>query len=101
MIKLSLSMLALSALCLAQIASAATLKNLDPSAYKIVIVEGDARTEHTIESQQEISDLCEISCSLYIGSDPEPYDVAARNKMEIDRGEVYLRAEPESGQQGQ
>ncbi len=98
MMKTSLSMLALASLCFAPLASAATLKNLDTSPHRVVIVEGDARQELTIESQQELSGLCQVSCSLYVGNDPEPYDVAAKDRMEIERGEVFYQAEPEQPQ---
>ena len=84
---------ATATVCMASVAEAATLKNLDKKAHKIVVVEGDARQELMIDSQQELAGLCQSSCSLFVGTDPEPYDVAAKDKMEINNGEVYYQEE--------
>lgn len=79
---------------IAQPTQAATLKNLDKAAHKIVVVEGDSRQEIMIQSLQELDGFCSTSCSLYVGNDPEPYEVAASDKMEINNGEVFYQEVP-------
>ena len=87
-----------AAFWMAPVAHAATSKNLDKTAYKIVLVEGDARQETTIESQQELTGICQGTCRLYIGSDPEPYDIASRDILEIELGGLYHSEDPTKSQ---
>ncbi|MGI9522942.1 MAG: hypothetical protein ACR2PG_14990 [Hyphomicrobiaceae bacterium] len=70
---------------------AATLKNLDNAAHAIEVVEGDASRQLTIDSQQELTEICESSCSLYVGDDPDPYSVVVDDRMEIKNGEIFHR----------
>ncbi len=82
---------AIAAISLKTIAQAATIRNLDPFEYKVVIVEGSARQERTIAGQQEVTGLCQTTCNLYIADDPEAYDITAQDKMEIANGELFYQ----------
>ena len=74
---------------------AATLKNLDAAEHHILIVEGDRRQEHKVSGRQELSGLCETSCSLYLDLDPEPCDLVAADKVQIVKGVMYYVEEPD------
>ncbi len=97
MIKTTLSVLALTVALGMSVAHAATLVNRDPSTHKIVIVEGDARKEMTIESAQDLTDICKSSCAIYVDDDPEPYDLASSDKVEIQDGQLQYQEEPTPG----
>ena len=85
----SLCATACAAVLLRTPAVSATLKNLDKSAHRIVVVEGDLRKEHTIASQQELKGVCVNACSVYVGEDPDPYELAAADKVQIQDGELH------------
>ena len=53
------------------------------------MVEGDQRQEFTVQSAQEIPSFCQASCSVYVGEDPDPYELAAADKVQIQDGELY------------
>ena len=93
MFSTSLCATACIAVLLSTPAFAATLKNLDKSAHRIVVVEGDLRQEHTIASQQELNRICVRACSVYVGDDPDPYELAAADKVQIQDGELYYLEE--------
>ena len=95
MVKAVIGAIAVSAMLGTTASLAATLVNKDKSTYKIVVVEGDARKEFSVVSGQELTGLCSSSCSIYVGSDPEPYDLAAQDKTEIYEGELYRQLPPE------
>ena len=82
-------------------AQAATLINRDTATYKVVVVEGDHRQEFTVRSAQELPSFCQASCSVYVGDDPDPYDVASNDKLEILGGELHYQAEQEPSQNNQ
>ncbi len=75
-------------------ASAATLVNRDTTAHKIVVVEDGARQEIVLEGSQQVSDLCRKTCELYLNSDPEPYELATSDKLEIEEGALYYQEAP-------
>ena len=75
---------------------AATLINRDAATHKIIVVEGDHRQEFIVQSTQEIPSLCQASCSVYVGNDPDPYDVALNDKLEILDGELHYQPEQET-----
>ncbi len=75
----------------------ASIKNLDATEHKVVVVEGQTRQEHMVPGQQELTSVCTRVCSVYVGADPEPYEVRAADKMEIEEGQLfYLEEAPQS-----
>ena len=89
------SLSAAAAILFSAPAHSATIENLDAAAVMVVIVEGDSRFEHLIPAKQEISDVCSSSCSVYVGSDTEPYDLVAADKVEIEKGELFYTEQPQ------
>jgi len=87
----TISVIALSAFCFAYGATAATIKNLDRTAHKVTIVQGDARQEYVLNSQQEVATICVSSCTLYMGDDPDPYDIVGADQLEIEQGQIYYK----------
>ena len=75
-------------------AQAATFVNRDSSAHRLVVVEGDARQELTIESAQELSGICQTTCNIYVGKDPDPYEVVVNDIIEIKAGELHFAGPP-------
>jgi len=78
-------------------AEAATLLNSDATAHTITIVEDESRREFTIDAGQELSGICQSSCSLYMSDDPEPYDIVSTDKLEIQDGQLQYREEEQEG----
>ncbi len=89
----ALAVVTLSAVGLAMPAQSLTLKNLDRSEHKIVVLQGETQQEHTIAGQQELTRLCTGPCSIFIGSDSAGYELAAADKVEIENGELFYQEE--------
>ena len=96
MLKTTLGAVALTIALGLTSAQAATLINRAAAAHRIIVVEGDQRQEFTVQSAQEIPSFCQASCSVYVGEDPDPYDVASNDKLEILGGELHYQVEPEN-----
>jgi hypothetical protein len=58
--------------CAVMPAQSASIKNLDATEHKVVVVEGQTRQEHMVPGQQELTSVCTKVCSVYVGADPEP-----------------------------
>ena len=97
MIKATIGAFAVTAMLAMPSVQAATLMNRDTAAHRIVVVEGDARKEIDVQSAQEVGGLCAVSCSIYIGTDPVPYDLSGQDKVEIQGGELFYKEESEQG----
>lgn len=95
-VTVSVSTLAIS-LLLATAAPAATFKNLDPVDHKITVVDGEQRQEYVLEAKRELTDVCSNVCNIYIGDDPDPYEIGAAESFEIEGGQLYTLEAPETG----
>ncbi len=84
-------------LTLASPAPAATFKNLDAVEHKLTFVEGKERQEYILQGKQELTGVCVKVCNLYIGDDPDAYEITASEKFEIEEGQLYTVESPEVG----
>ena len=82
---------------LAVTANAATIRNNDKSAYQLRIVEQGQEKRIDLQPSLEAVDLCNSKCELYIGEDPDPYDIVAADAFIIEEGLVYDVNEPIPG----
>jgi hypothetical protein len=88
----------LSVVVAADPSQALELTNRDRVAHKLVVVEGQKRQELTIEPEQTLNGLCTADCSLFVGSDPESYELKVDDKLIIENAQVYYTEVP--GQDG-
>ena len=77
---------ALVAVCQTVPAHSTTIRNLDKSEHRIVVVEGESSYEHKIASEKELAGICRSICNIYVGEDPDPYEILAEDKVEIEDG---------------
>jgi hypothetical protein len=71
-------------------ADAATITNRDEQDQKITIVEGDAKSEHTIRPGQVLENICVKGCIVRLSdSDEDEYEVAGEDVVSIEEGYLY------------
>lgn len=88
--KLAIALLIASVLTVFAItANAATIENLDQSEYKLRIVENGQELEVALKPGAEAADLCKKKCELYIGADPDPYELISDDALVIEGGQLY------------
>lgn len=97
MIKSAFGIIVLAIILSASAVQAATLVNRDTASHSIVIVEEDNRKELVVEAGQELTDICQGICNLYIGNDPEPYDIASTDNLEIHDGQLLYQSDTTEG----
>ena len=74
-------------------ANAATIQNKDKSAYQLRIVEAGQEKKVDLQPSLEATDLCKTDCDLYLGDDPDPYQLVAADKFIIHDGQLYTAEE--------
>lgn len=71
--------------------TSARILNLDQRAYKVIIEEGDNTRKFSVAPNQELKNICASKCYLSIDSDPEPYEIAALDRLIIEQGQLFYR----------
>ncbi len=76
---------------------AVTIHNNESSAQVLRIVENGQEQQIQLQPSTSATDLCATKCDLYIGNDPDPYEVSAADSLVIENGELYDAGEPSQG----
>lgn len=76
--------------------TSARILNLDQKAYKITVEEGNAKRELSLGPKQELANICASECLLVIDGDPEPYQIAAYDRIMIEEGQLFYRSEEDA-----
>lgn len=84
----------LAVMLTASAAQAVELKNLDSVPHMLVVVEGQSRQEVTIAPSQTLADLCKADCSIWVGTDPEPYELKVADKLVIENAQIFYADQP-------
>ncbi len=81
-------------------ADAASVINRDQHTYTMRIAEGDQEREITLAPNQQLEDICSSSCTVLLGDDPEPYEIAFADELAIQDGQLSLDENvPENAQE--
>jgi hypothetical protein len=70
-------------------AHAATIQNEDQTEYQLRIVEDGKESQVALLPGASLQDLCKTKCDLYVGNDPDPYDLMAADVIAIKDGAVF------------
>ena len=68
---------------------AATIENLDQTEYQLRIVENGQERQVALQPGTEVAELCKSKCDLYLGTDPDPYDLMSADSLVIEGGTLY------------
>lgn len=91
-------LLATSILSVAAVSThAATIHNNEATAQILRIVENGQEQKLELQPSTSATDLCATKCDLYIGNDPDPYEVSAADSLVIEDGKLYEAGEPSQG----
>lgn len=86
----AITLLAASVLTvLAITAKAATIENLDQTLYQLRIVENGQERQVALLPSTEANELCKSKCELYIGTDPDPYELLSADVLVIEGGQLF------------
>ena len=86
----AIALLAASVLTvLAITAQAATIENLDQTLYQLRIVENGQERLVALLPGTGAAELCKTKCELYIGTDPDPYELVSSDALVIEGGKLY------------
>jgi hypothetical protein len=88
--KMAIALLAASFLIVFAITvKAAKIENLDQAQYQLRIVESGQEHEVALQPAAEAADLCKTKCELYIGADPDPYELVSADALVLGGGRLY------------
>jgi hypothetical protein len=88
--KMAIALLAASFLIVFAITvKAAKIENLDQAQYQLRIVESGQEHEVALQPGAEAADLCKTKCELYIGADPDPYELVSADALVLGGGRLY------------
>ena len=75
-------------------ALAATIHNNDAAAVSLRVVENSQEQKVELQPSTAAKDLCSTKCDLFIGNDPDPYEISAADVLVIEDGKLYDANEP-------
>lgn len=75
-------------------AQAVELTNRDKIVHNIVVLEGQVRREISIAPDQTLTDLCKADCNIWVGNDPDAYELVATDKLIIENAQLYFVEPP-------
>ena len=94
--KVAIALLATSVLTVFAItAKAATIKNLDQTPHQLRIVESGQERQLELQPGAAATDLCKTKCELYIGDDPDSYELVSADALVLEDGQISY-SEPNS-----
>lgn len=82
----------------AGVCQAATIQNQDESEYQLRIVEDGQERQVALQPNTEAADLCANKCDLYVGTDPDPFELFSTDKLVIKGGQLMFEGEAAEGQ---
>lgn len=66
----------------------ASIKNIDQKTYLLSVEEDGKTREIQLGPNQSVADLCGTECLMSVDDDPEPYQILAADKIQIQNGEL-------------
>jgi hypothetical protein len=88
--RMAITLLAASILTVFAItAKAATIENLDQTQHQLRIVESGQERQVELQPGAAVTDLCKTKCELYLGTDPEPYDLVSADTLVLEGGQLF------------
>ena len=88
--RMAIALLAASILTVFAItAKAATIENLDKTQYQLRIVESGQERQVDLQPGAAATDLCKTKCELYIGTDPDPYELISADALVLEEGQLF------------
>ena len=77
---------------------AAEITNRDQTAHTLIVAEGDNRQEVSIGPEETLSNVCKSTCSVWVGTDPDAYELKAGDVVAIEEGQFYYVTQPAPGE---
>jgi hypothetical protein len=78
-------------------ALAVSITNRDDKAYKLTVIEGDAKKEHSLTPSGSLSDVCPKGCVVRLGdSENDEYELEGTEVVSIEDGYLYYDG-PDAG----
>ena len=74
---------------LAITANAATIYNNDKGVLALRVVESGDEQQVELRPGFEVTNICKSKCDLYIGNDPDPYEIGSIDMLVIEGGKLY------------
>lgn len=88
-------------------AHAVSVTNRDDKEYKLSVIEGDAKQDHTLKPSAVIEGICLKGCVIRLNdSENDEYELEGSEVVSIEEGYLYydgpdVPAEPQGGDAGQ
>ncbi len=80
-------------------ADAASLTNRDDKDYKVTIMEGDAKQDHTLKPAASLQGICQKGCLVRL-NDEDEYQLDGNELVSIEERRLYFDGLETSSQQG-
>jgi hypothetical protein len=78
-------------------AHAVSITNRDDQDHKVMIVEGDTKTEHVLKPLQVLNGVCAKGCTVHLdGDEEEEYQLEADDVVSIEEGSLYYDNAPDT-----
>lgn len=71
-------------------ALAATITNRDDQDHKVMVIEGETKTDHVLKPSQVLQGICAKGCTVRLNDDEEDeYQLEADDVVSIEEGSLY------------
>ena len=97
----------MAAVLMASNAQAVSVTNRDDKEYKLTVIEGDAKQDHTLKPSGVLEGVCQKGCVIRLNdSENDEYELEGPEVVSIEEGYLYydgpdVPAEPGAGDAGQ